>query len=43
LKARETRAIPLEKLTAMALEIGLRDFTNRVYLDEGCLVIPTPL
>jgi hypothetical protein len=30
LKARETRAISLENLASMALEIGLRDLTNRV-------------
>jgi hypothetical protein len=38
LKARATGAIPLEKLTSMALEIGLRALTNRVCPDENCRV-----
>jgi hypothetical protein len=30
LKARETKVMPLEKLTPMALEIGRSDLPNRI-------------
>jgi hypothetical protein len=36
LKARETEDIPLVKLTPMVLEMGHRDFTNRVSRDTIC-------
>ena len=35
---RDRGAISLEKLTSMALEIGFRDLTNRVYCDAVCSV-----